>query len=104
MRIIIAINIRIRDLHEYIIKIEIIKGWENFLISLMQTYHIEKMEKKMIDVYIGIKEHKKDVLVSLHYDIPYELIEFYGEENFKSVMIFGSKMFVLNDAGKEVKI
>ena len=79
----IALNVKIRDLHEFIVKIEIIKGWENFLISLMKTYHLEKMEKKIIDVYIGIKEYKGNVLVSLHYDIPYELIEFYGEEFFQ---------------------
>jgi len=104
MKIIITVNIRIRDLHEYIVKIEIIKGWENFLISLMKTYHIERMEKKMIDVYIGLRDYKGSVIISLQYDIPYELIEFYGEENFKSIMIFGSKMSVLNDAGKEIKI
>jgi len=104
MRIIIAINIKIRDWHEYIVKIEIIKGWENFLVSLMETYYTERMEKKIVDVYIEIKKHEGSMLVSLHYDIPYELIEFYGEENFKSVMIFGSEMFVFNDSEKGVKI
>lgn len=104
MTVRIVINVKIRDLHESVVKIAIISGWENFLVSLMQTYHIEKMEKKMIDVYIRMKEFVGYVIVNLRYDIPYELIAFYGEENFESVMIFGSRMFVFDDAGKEIKI
>jgi len=104
MKVRIVVNMKIRDLHESAVKIEIINGWESFLISLMKTYHIERMIRKSIDVYIDIKEYVGYVVVSLYYDIPYELIDFYGEENFRSVMVFGSKMLVLDDAGKEIKI
>ena len=81
-----------RNSHRECVKVTAQLMWEHFLANLIYTYKTKKKKSKKteINIYVSKMCDKGKIYHLFEYVIPLKLVDYYGREEFKSILPRGS--------------